>query len=262
MPDLDVNGDGGGYCANWFNGGQGGKPMWETFEIDQVVPFIDRNLRTRANRAGRAIFGLSQGGICSLGLASRHPDMFVAAGSFSGFSTSPATPSRGAWSTATCSEIMKLDGVSDPNAMYGSRTAEEINWAAHDPATLVSNVRGMRVWAYTGDGQRGPLDPSAYNAGPAYNEILVHSLTLEWKAAADRAHVPVTLVSYGPGSHSWPYWQRDLQWVIGPLMSVFAHPPAAPARKAYLSADDPWSQWGYTVSIARPAREFSTLERW
>jgi hypothetical protein len=69
----------------------------------------------------------------------------------------------------------------------------------------------------------------------------------------------VTLDAYGPGSHNWPYWQRDLQWLIGPLMRVFAHPPAAPARKAFMSADDPWSQWGYTVSITRPAREFSTL---
>ena len=91
------------------------------------------------------------------------------------------------------------------------------------------------------------------------HEVEVHGLTLRFKAAADRAGVPVTLDAYGPGSHDWPYWQRDLQWVIGPVASIFAHPPAPPAHKAFMSADDPWSQWGYTVSIARPAREFSAL---
>ena len=42
MPDIGINDNGGGYCTNWFNGGQGGKPMWETFEIGQVIPFVDR----------------------------------------------------------------------------------------------------------------------------------------------------------------------------------------------------------------------------
>jgi len=70
MPDLGVAGNGGGFCANWFNAGKGGHPMWESFEAGQVVPFIDRNLRTRARRSGRAIFGVSQGGFCALSLAS------------------------------------------------------------------------------------------------------------------------------------------------------------------------------------------------
>lgn len=152
----------------------------------------------------------------------------------------------------------KLDGVSDPNAVFGSRAAQEINWAAYDPARLVANLRGMRVWAYTGNGRRGPLN-SPSSAPFDGEEILIRGLTLRWKAAADRAGVPVTLDAYGPGSHNWPYWRRDLQWQIGPLMKVFARPPAAPARKAFMSADDPWSQWGYAVSITRPAREFSAL---
>lgn len=257
MPDLGVGGDGGGFCANWFNGGKRGRPMWESFEANQVVPFIDRNLRTRAARAGRAVFGVSQGGFCALSLASRHPDLFAAAGSFSGLID--ITTDRYAVKAGT-SEIQgttKLDGVSDPNAMFGSRAAQELNWAAYDPGSLVANLRGMRVWAYTGNGRPGPLVPPASSG--LSEEIEIHAVTLRWKAAADRAGVPVTLDAYGAGSHNWPYWQRDLQWLIGPLMRVFAHSPAAPGRKAFMSADDRWSQWGYTVSITRPAREFSAL---
>ncbi|HET9103523.1 MAG TPA: alpha/beta hydrolase family protein [Solirubrobacteraceae bacterium] len=259
MPDLGVKGDGGGYCANWYNAGRRGKPMWETFEAGQVIPFIDRTFRTRATRDGRAIFGVSQGGFCALSLAARHPDMFVAAGSFSGVIDTTTDPFAVAAGNLEIQGTTKLDGVPDLTAMFGSRTAQELNWVAHDPAALVDNLRGMRLWTYTGNGRRGPLNPPSDTSFDASDEVEVHRLTLGFKAAADRAGVPVTLDAYGPGSHNWPYWQRDLRWVIGPVMTVFAQPPAAPARKAYRSADDPWSQWGYTVAITRPAREFSAL---
>jgi hypothetical protein len=39
LPDAGFDGDGGGWFTNWFNGGAGGQPMWETFHIDQVVPW-------------------------------------------------------------------------------------------------------------------------------------------------------------------------------------------------------------------------------
>jgi S-formylglutathione hydrolase FrmB len=259
MPDLGVNGSGGGYCANWFNAGTHGHPMWETFEAGQVVSFIDRNLRTRATRAGRAIFGVSQGGFCALSLASRHPDMFAAAGSFSGVIDTTTDSFAVAAGNHEIQGTTQLDDVSNSNAMFGSRAAQELNWVAYDPATLVPNLRGMRVWAYTGNGQPGPLNPPSDHSSDTPDEVEVHGLTLRWKAAADRAGVPVTVDAYGNGTHNWPYWQRDLQWVIGPVSAIFAHPPAPPARKAFMSADDPWSQWGYAVSIARPAREFSEL---
>ena len=154
-----------------------------------------------------------------------------------------------------------LDGVADPDAMFGPRLSQEINWAAHDPATLVSNLRGMRLWAYTGNGQAGPLDPLLANPGAAVVETGVHVLNVNWKAAATTAGIPVAYTDYGPGTHTWPYWKRDLRWMIGPLSAVLAQPPAAPALKSYTTVENPWAQWGYHVAIARPAREFSTLSR-
>jgi S-formylglutathione hydrolase FrmB len=26
---------------------------------------------------------------------------------------------------------------------------------------------------------------------------------------------------YGPGSHTWPYWQRDLRWALPSMMHTF-----------------------------------------
>ncbi len=84
MPDIGQHYDGGSYCTNWYNGGHYGQPRWETFHIDQLIPWVDHNLRTVADRDGRAIAGLSQGGFCAMSYAARHPDLFGAALSFSG----------------------------------------------------------------------------------------------------------------------------------------------------------------------------------
>jgi S-formylglutathione hydrolase FrmB len=260
IPDEGVNFDGGGYCTDWFNRGAGGKPMWETFHIGQVVPWIDRSLRTRATRAGREIFGLSQGAFCSFTYATRHPDMFLGAGSFSGAIDSAKDDEAKALMTPIVQGTATgLDGSSDPDAMFGPRATQELNWAAHDPATLVANMRGMSVYAYTGNGQPGPLDPPAPNPGGSTIESGVHTLTTLWKADADAAGVPVDYHDYGPGTHSWPYWARDLREVIGGVARDFAAAAPPPAKTFYTSAEDPWSQWGYHVTITRPAREFSTL---
>ncbi len=84
MPDIAFDGDGGGWCTNWWNAGARGRPEWETFHVGELVPWVDQNLRTLRTRGERAIAGLSQGGFCSMSYAARHPDLFGLAFSFSG----------------------------------------------------------------------------------------------------------------------------------------------------------------------------------
>jgi len=52
--------------------------------IKDVVETVDRFFRTRAERAGRCISGLSMGGYGAMKLALKHPDLFVSATSHSG----------------------------------------------------------------------------------------------------------------------------------------------------------------------------------
>jgi len=62
------------------------------FERDlllDVVPFIEANYRVKAEAASRAICGLSMGGLQSLTIGLRHPDVFAWVG---GFSASPPPP--------------------------------------------------------------------------------------------------------------------------------------------------------------------------
>jgi S-formylglutathione hydrolase FrmB len=260
MADAGFDGDGGGWFTNWWNGGALGPPKWETFHIHQLIPWVDANLRTIAARRGRAIAGLSQGGFGALSYAARHPDLFGTVASFSGAAEIDRDPQAIALVTPVIEGTATgLDHSSDPDAMFGPRATNEINWQAHDPATLVPNLRHTGIWLWTGNGQPGPLDSGSPNPGAEAIEGGVHTLTMLFHGHLQDAHIPSHYDDYGPGTHTWPYWTRDLKQFMGPLMRRFAHPPRRPRAITYKSADDLWRQWGWLVAMDRPARAFSAL---
>jgi hypothetical protein len=261
MPDAGFDGNGGGWFTNWVDTATAlGPSQWETFHVDQLIPWVDANLRTKATREGRAIAGLSQGGFGSTSYAARHPDSFISAASFSGAPDIDYNPVVAAGATAVIqATAVALDGV-QPDAMFGSRETNEINWQGHDPADLVTNLRGVDLWLYTATGAPGPYDPPAPNPGASGIEFLTHSSTISFVQRAQQMKVPVHLDDYVLGTHSFPYWARDLREYLGPLMQTFAHPSARPALTSYQSIDQQWSQWGWSVSLDRPApQQFSAL---
>jgi S-formylglutathione hydrolase FrmB len=87
FPGIVVMPDSGwvGWYTNWTGATQGGfAPNWETFHVGQLVPWVDANFNTSGRRSGRAVAGVSMGGIGALMYATRHPLTFSAVGSFSG----------------------------------------------------------------------------------------------------------------------------------------------------------------------------------
>ncbi len=268
VPDIDVNGTGGGWCTDSYNGGAGGRPEWETFHVDELVPWIDANLRTVTSRNGRAIAGLSQGGFCALSYAARHPDLFAIAGSYSGADDIAYDPQA----QAIVEPVIEftaavLDGVT-PFAFFGDPRRHEVNWAAHDPTTLAPNLRHTDLFMYTGNGNPGPLDPPATTPQQAATtaeagavEAGARELTTLFYRRLVSLGIPATLDNYGPGTHSWPYWKRDLQQSIPSIMADFAHPPATPATVTYMSGDSAYAAYGWNVRMRRAAPAFSTLEQ-
>ena len=260
MPDAGIDGNGGSWFTDWVNGGAFGPPMWETYHVGHLIPWVDSQLRTIDARAGRAIAGLSQGGFGAMSYASRHPDTFAAAASFSGAPDISANPER---SVPLVTPIINLTEVAligvPPNTIFGDRANNEINWAAHDPATLAGNLRGMGLFTWTGNGEQGPLDPEP-NPGASAIEAGVHELTVLFNGELAERSIPVEADDYGPGTHTWPYWQRDLRELMGPLSDIFDRPDPTPWKVDYTSADPHFAQWGWRVDVDRPAREFSALQ--
>src|SRR5262249_54251285 len=71
-----------GNDGNWHDY-YDGSFMIETYVLQYLIPYVDRHFHTIADRSGRAVDGLSNGGYGALELAAKAPDMFVAAGGMS-----------------------------------------------------------------------------------------------------------------------------------------------------------------------------------
>jgi S-formylglutathione hydrolase FrmB len=264
MPDAGYDGDGGSWYTNWVDQHTAlGTSNWETFHVDQLVPWVDANLRTDATRDGRAVAGLSQGGFGAFSYAARHPDTFVSAGSFSG---APDIASNGVVLAGAATIIgataVGLDGV-EPDAMFGDPTLDTINWQGHDPASLVTNLADTTLDLWSGNGEPGPLDtPSTQIVPDALIEGAAHESSVFFAQAARKAHVAYTFDDYGRGTHSWAYWSRDLAEYLPLAMSVFDASPPEPTSISYRSVDKSWTQWGWHVSVARAqAQAWSGLVR-
>jgi S-formylglutathione hydrolase FrmB len=74
----------GNYSSWYFDSPIDPNFKYETYVINELVPFIDKKYKTIASRESRAISGLSMGGHGALYLSFKHQDVFGAAGSMSG----------------------------------------------------------------------------------------------------------------------------------------------------------------------------------
>jgi S-formylglutathione hydrolase FrmB len=259
MPDAGFDGDGGFWFTNWVDTTTShGPSQYESYLIDSLIPWIDTNLRTIPGRTGRAVAGLSQGGYGSSEMAARHPDMFVSMASFSGAPEIQRDPEIFAGALGIIEAIEVGDDHVPPFSELGNPVTDVINWEGHDPATLDGNLRGMSIYLWTGEGLDGPYD-QAPNPGASGIEGAAYQSTQHFYDHLVADGIPAYYDDYVYGTHSFPYWARDLRDYVPWMMNDFAH-PSSPSVVSYTSVDRDWSQWGYGVSIDRSAaEEFSSL---
>jgi S-formylglutathione hydrolase FrmB len=147
-----------GTNGQWYDSVDG-RVRNELYVMRSVVPYIDGHFRTIANRRGRAIAGVSNGGFGAMLLAGKHPDQFVAAGGMSsnldGLTMFGLGPFEGAHYRANHPvELAKhyartdviLDIASrcmdpDPAALCGTQTVDQAFLAAN--RAFVEAVRGQ-----------------------------------------------------------------------------------------------------------------------
>lgn len=205
---ITVVPDGGlkGWYTNWaMQNTTAGAANWETFHLDQVVPFIDANLRTLADRSHRAVLGLSMGGFGALHYAEDRPDLFGHTASLSGAVDFGMTEMRGAVLAtelnlpgalcAVSTQCATFGPVVDSDAIFGSpypvlnadHIWNEVNPAA--PANL-AKLAGSDITLYTGSTL--PLD--------SFTEVA----TQDVKAGLDQLGIPSRVDDYGNGASLAP----------------------------------------------------------
>src|SRR6059058_3480347 len=165
FPSLVVSPDGGfiGFYSDWYNGGAGGPPMYETYDIDQLIPLIDQRFRTLGTRAGRAVIGESMGGYGVMTYAARHPDLFATAVSLSGAVDSDSPPFMALLTaSSTAQKAAGEQTVAAPDGIYGPRATQKIRWHGHNPTDLADNLRDVVLQVRGFDGAPNPL----FEGGP------------------------------------------------------------------------------------------------
>ncbi|MGY0488801.1 alpha/beta hydrolase [Streptomyces sp. WG-D5] len=196
MPEAGWN----GWYSDWWNHGQGGDPAWDTFHTRDLRRLLERDWGA-GNR--RVVAGLSMGGQGALLYAARHPGMFQAAAAYSG----SAHPLLNDESTDRIMGFFAGQG-NDPLRVWGDPVAQRDIWAAHDPYHLAKRLKTLPVYLSCGDGTTGPLDaPGATSALEADFNRQNHALADQLRKAG-ATHL--TTHFYGPGTHTWPYWEREL----------------------------------------------------
>jgi diacylglycerol O-acyltransferase / trehalose O-mycolyltransferase len=186
--------DGGraGFYSDWLDG-----PRWETFHLTELGGILEGSYGAGPRRA---IVGVSMGGLGALAYTARNPGMFQAAASFSGIVNTRASP--GAYL-----RLLRGEGE-QPERLWGDPSKQADVWAAHNPYDLAPKLQGTLLFLSVGNGQPGPLDPPGSAVDP-----IEASLASDNIALADRLrelNIPAQTDFYGPGTHTWPYWQREL----------------------------------------------------
>lgn len=102
--------------------------QYETFCIEELIPYIDANYPTIANREHRAVTGLSMGGHGAFFLGIRHKDLFGAIGSMSGGVDIRPFPQN--WN------------IPD---MLGEMAANKQSWDEHTAMELVKQLKNHDV---------------------------------------------------------------------------------------------------------------------
>jgi diacylglycerol O-acyltransferase/trehalose O-mycolyltransferase len=216
-----------GFYSNWWNHGAGGPPAWETFHLTEVRQILERDYRAGDQRA---IAGLSMGGLGAFGYAADHPGMFRSAASYSGVLHTT-------YNTEVTVGLVRNFGA-DPLALWGDPTQQAAIWAAHNPYDLASKLRGIPLYASSGDGNPGPLDP--FGTAADRIEPWISAQNTAFAARAGTLHLHLTTDFYGSGTHTWPYWQRALHRSFATLMrSIGAEQPRAAVTTSKMSMPVP-----------------------
>ena len=260
LPLITVLPDAGrsAWYTDWYNNGRRGTPMWETYHVDQLIPWIDAHVPTIAARHGRAITGLSSGGFGALSYASRNPDVFVAAAGFSGALDTNTPP-------VVAGKV--IDGLAaqdrgGPGSLFGLRELEEVRWRGSNPWDLATNLRHTALTVRAGNGEAGgefggggPTDPGGY-----FLEKATYDQSVSFHQRLDALDIDHLWDDYGAGTHNYEYWRRDLRLTLPDLMAVFAEQRPDPTSFSFRSIDAAYDVYGWDVALARPVVEFSSLE--
>lgn len=192
----------------WYTDGPAQGAKFESYFVEELIPDVDRRFRTLASRDARAVAGLSMGGYGSMKFALKHPELFAFAASMSG-----------ALAVASWTPDQRLPEFVRPSVIRVYGDAGSSVRLENDVYKLVRELTPERAKAL----------PFLYLDCGTEDFLITNSrdfsaLLIEKKVAHEFRELP--------GTHSWPYWDRQVQEVL----RLAARQLSAPAGGAKANA--------------------------
>lgn len=153
---------------------------FETYVAKEIPAYIDQHYQTLPEPAHRAITGLSMGGHGALYLATRHPDVFGAAGSISGGVDIRPFPKN--W------DIAKRLGPPGPDGA---------NWTDY---TVIKQVEKLKPGTLSLIIDCGVKDFFIDVNRELHKKLLVLGIDHDYTER--------------PGQHDWPYWSNSIRYQL------------------------------------------------
>lgn len=197
------------FCTPW--------QRYDDYIVRDVVDYMDSHYRTRADRAHRAIAGLSMGGYGAITLALANPDRFAAAASHSGVLSTRLMPGKTSTDSGryarNMAELQRAAGSlwKSQRMAFGPDT---IAWRARDPIVML-----RRLEAQVKAGKA--VMPALYLDVGVDDPWLQHNRDFNAALAADgiaRRYGEFT------GGHTWTYWRVHAEDSLTFLLAIVGRP--------------------------------------
>ena len=161
----------------------------ESFFVDELVPYIDKNYRTIADAKHRAITGLSMGGHGGLWYGMRHSDVWGSAGSMSGGVNFDKEKWQKSWKIAQ---------------RLGSKEENPQRWSSHTVVSLVPTLNPDQLNIIFDCG----IDDFFIGVNRELHEALL------------KYNIPHDYTER-PGRHTHPYWRNSIRYHLQYFHDIF-----------------------------------------
>lgn len=155
--------------------------QYESYMVNELLPFVDSTYTTRSDRQSRGIAGLSMGGHGAISLACKYPELFGSASSLSGVMDIVQLAPVGA--------VWNLDQLLGPYNEYPG------NWRANSCYYLVPRLQSRDVKLL--------LDCGLQDIFGLYIQARA------FQARCDSLGIACDYNEY-PGGHTWDYWDAHI----------------------------------------------------
>jgi S-formylglutathione hydrolase FrmB len=231
-PIITVMAEGGkvGWFTDWKKQTKGAQ-NWASFYENQLIPFIDQNLRTIATKKGRAIAGLSMGGYGAMRITQDRPDLFQAVATLSG-----ALDLRN-FGTQTVICEQSIEAGYGCNDTFGSTSAD---WKKYDPISrggAMFKNQNIMILLYAGSGihDADVLERTMGDSTNKFSKMLNAAgiTNMFWMYGRPGASVPFGC----DGGHNFTCWNFALNDALPRMLGYLApatnqNPPPPPPPQA------------------------------